>query len=372
MLSVGGDSTESHDTKVSHTTIRKFIYNEEKLDFPAQQLYNDYLCRVPLSNIHLTNWNLPKSFFDLIAAKGAYTRSLHLNYTIGISLQRLDVIRNLQMLNVLHMRGTIDIDVEVARVLSCWSRIYELDISENTICPKALSTLLSRLTILKTLYCEKCRGIDDFQMQAIANCIQKHRKLTRLFFTQNSDFSDEGVLAVLTVGNNLLKEVDLSGSTSITSLSLAGLRKRMSVLTHLNISNIRNIGQSVFEWISEGCLFVAELNLHKSPSIDDPGLIAISKRLRHLKTLILSNCVNITDQGVVGFCSNFEGALTGLDISGCVKCGGPAALAISGICSKFTSLKVNCLSQIPSEGMQAIWSQIPEIEVFEMCADLRR
>jgi hypothetical protein len=373
MATIGGDSSTNYEVdKEVHTSLRKFLYNEENLPFPKQQVYNDYLGKVPLSNINLTNWTLNKTCFDLLVSKGAYTRSLFMNNAVGVTSQRLEMLKNMPVLNVVHMRGTLVIDVEVARILSNYIRLYELDISECTIEPKALSILLSRLTILKTLYCEKCRGIDDFQMQAIANCITKHRKLTRLYLAQNSDFSDEGVLAVLAVGNTLLKDFDISGSTSITSLSIAGLRKRMATLNTLNLSNIRNLGQSVFEWISEGCIFVTVLNLHKSSALDDAGLTAIGRRLRHLKTLIISNCFNITDTGVAGFCSNFEGRLHELDISGCVQCGGPGALAISGICSSFTTLKVNCLSQIPADGMRAIWKQLPKIEVFEMSADLRR
>ena len=372
MLSKDGDSTASDRNKASLTATKKFIYNVESLTFPEQQLYNDYLCEVFLTNLDVTNWTLSKNFFEMVAAKGAYTRSLKMNYAIGISIQSLEIFRSLQMVNVVHMRGTIVVDVEVARIMSAWTRIYELDVSECTIGPKAFSTLLTRLTMLKTLYCEKCRGIDDFSMQAIANCVQKHRKLTRLYMSQNSHFSDEGILAVLTAGSTLLKDVDLSGSTSITSLAMAGLRQRMSNLSTLNISNIRNLGQSVYEWLSEGCLFVTELNLHKSTSLDDPGLVAISRRLRHLRTFIMSSCLNISDEGITGFCSNFEGSLTSLDISGCVKCGGPSALALSGICEKFKTLKVNCLSQVPAEGVRAIWMRLPEIEVFEMCADLRR
>lgn len=372
MTTIRDESINSEAEKEVHTSLRKFMYDADNLPFPKQHIYSDYLGKVPLRNINLTNWTISKACFDLLMEKGMYTRSLLLNHAVGITVQRLEMIKTMPALNVLHMRGTIVINIEVARILSNYTRLYELDLSECTIEPKALSTLLSRLSILKTLYCVKCRGIDDFQMQAIANCITKHRKLTRLYLAQNSDFSDEGVLAVLTVGNTLLKDFDISGSTSITSLSIAGLRKRMSTLDTLNVSNIRNLGQSVFEWISEGCLFVTVLNLHKSSALDDPGLIAIGRRLRFLKTLILSNCFSITDIGIAGFCSIFEGSLSELDISGCVQCGGPGALAISGISTTFTSLKVNCLSQIPGEGMKAIWRQLPVIEVFEMSADLRR
>jgi hypothetical protein len=347
------------------------------LEFPLESLYHDMKQCLPKLSIDLTNFNLTKYFWNFLSSNFAHSRELFLSHSYSFNLQKLQQIQHFGMLSILHLQGALTITVEVAFVLASYSRLIELDLSENQIEPKALMTLLPRLTILRKLICQRCSGLDDFSMQAIAVCVQQHRKLAHIDLMNVSSFSDEGALALFTISMNVLQEINLSGCNSLTSLTMTAFRKRMSVLKRLDLSAIRHLGPSAFELISEGCLFVTHLDLSHNPSLEDAGLTLIGKRCHHLHTLNLNHCVNISDEGIAGFVANhiednMKPTLCQLDISGCVKCSASTGYTLSRIGSSLVNLKLNCLSQITAPAMKALWERLDHLQNFEMSADLRR
>jgi hypothetical protein len=373
--------------------IRKFIYDEFAptdhttnngngssaltVEFPLQSLYHDLKQCHPKHSLDLTNFNLTKHFFNFFASHCAHSRELILSHTYNLNLSKLTQIQHFGMLSLLHLQGSITLTVEVAFVIASFSRLVELNISENEIQPKALMTLLPRLSILRTLICQKCTGLDDFSMQAIAVAVQQHRHLLHLDLSHVISFSDEGALALFTISMNILQDINLSGCNSLTSLTMTAFRKRMSVLKKLNLSAIRHLGPSAFELLSEGCLFVTHLDLSHNPSLEDTGLTLIGKRCHHLVTLNLNHCINISDDGVTGFVDNhlednMKPTLTQLDLSGCVKCSAGTGYTLSRLGSSLVTLKLNCLSQITAPSMKALWERLNHLENFEMSADLRR
>jgi hypothetical protein len=331
----------------------------------------------PKSSLDLSSFTLTKQLFDLLAKDFTHCTSLFFSHSYGLTIQRMESLRYFNSLKILHLQGAITISVELAFIIAGYPRLIELDLSENVIEPKALMTMLPRLSSLKRLICKKCGGLDDFSMQAIAVCVQQHRKLTHLDLSNVCSFTDEGALALFTISMNILEDINLSGCNSLTTLTMTAFRKRMSVLKRLNLSGIRQISQSAFELISEGCLFVITLDLSHNSTLDDAGLTLIGKRFHHIQTLNLNHCVNITDEGVKGLIDfqvedGAKPTLTQLDLSGCVRCGAGTGVALSRIGSSLSTLKLNCLSQITSVSMKSLWERLTYLQNFEMCADLRR
>jgi hypothetical protein len=360
---------------------RSYLYDLETIErnFPFDCLYLDQRQTKPNLSLNLSNFFLNKQVFDVLGHDFAHCRQLFLNYTVGLSLQRLELIKHFGMLSILHLKGSIVINVEVGVIIGGYTRLHELDISECRIESKALMTMLSRLTILKILICNACENLDDFSLQAIAFCIVTHRHLSTISLTHCSSFSDEGTLGLLTAAPHLLHSIDLSYSTGITSLTLTGFRKRMTQLRNLSLSNLPNNSQTLcssFQWVAEGCPNLLTLDLSNNSYIDDSCLILIGKRCTSLRSLNLSQCSSITDDGIVGFVDGFledkKACLQQFDLSGCVRCSAPTGFAVSRLAKGLKQLKLNCLSQLTAPSMKAIWEHVERLEVFEMSADLRR
>jgi len=144
----------------------------------------------------------------------------------------------------------------------------------------------------------------------------------------------------------------------------------MTVLETLDINTL-NVSVSAFEWIQEGCLYLLNLDLSKNLELDDTTLTQIGRKCKRLEKLSIARCNKISDLGITGFVREFEGKLKKFDMSGCVLCGVESALALSKICSEFTELKLNGLSQISAESLKAIWVSCSKLIKFEMCAELR-
>jgi hypothetical protein len=355
------------------TVLKKYHYNEEDVEFPVDMLYKDALCLFPHEKLILDKWALPKNAFDTLRKDFPLDLVfLSLNKSLGVTASRLDVLPTLKCINILHLKGTITIDVATASLIGRLSRVYELDISENKVEPKAFHHIFSRLQMLKYLYCNKCKGIDDFSLQTVADNVAKFRKLSHIYMADNHDYSDEGMLALITVGPNIIIELDISGSNSLTTLSMAGVRKQMSSLRMLNLSNVRGSGQTAYEFIAEGCVFLTELDIHKSATLNDAALILIGRKCIILRKLNVADCVNVTDIGIQGFVQEFRGHLHSINISGCVQCGGPGAFALSTASQVIASIKLNCLSMVTTASMKALWKKLPILEEFEMSADIRR
>lgn len=370
MFSLGSHITPSQK---KCTVLKKYIYLEEDVTFPLDILYKDMLCLFPREKLSLDKWCVPKTAFEILRKEfPAYLLSLSLNKSLGITLSRLEAFPSLKNVGVLHLKGVVTIDVPNASLIGRMSKVYDLDISESKVEAKAFHHIFSRLQMLKYLHCNKCKGIDDFSLQTVANNMAKFRKLSHIYMSDNHDYSDEGMLALITVGPNVLIELDISGSTSLTTLSMAGVRKKMNSLRLLNLSNVRGSGQSAFEFIAEGCVFLTDLDIHKSSTLDDAALVLIGRKCSILKRINVSDCFNVTDVGVQGFVQEFQGHLQHINISGCVKCGGPAAFALSTASQEITVMKLNCLSMITMASVKALWQKVPLLEEFEMSADIRR
>ena len=370
MISLGSRITPSQK---KCTVLKKYCYNEDDVVFPVDMLYKDGLCWFAQEKLVLDKWSLPKNAFDTLRKDFPLDLvNLSLNKCLGVTSSRIEVFPSLKHLNILHLKGTITIDVPTASLIGRLYRVYELDISENKVEPKAFHHIFSRLNMLKYLHCNKCKGIDDFSLQTIADNVSKFRKLSHIYMAENHDYSDEGMLAIITVGPNIIIELDISGSNSLTTLSMAGVRKKMSSLRMLNLSNVRGSGQTAYEFIAEGCVFLTELDIHKSSTLNDAALILIGRKCNILKKFNIADCFNVTDIGIQGFFEAFQGHLQAFNISGCVKCGGPAAFALSKATKMLTSMKMNCLSMVTTASMKAFWKSLTILEEFEMSADIRR
>lgn len=223
---------------------------------------------------------------------------------------------------------------------------------------------------LKKLHMRNCTGLDDFCCQALSKLVQRFRKLEYVDLAGTSSFSDEGALVFLNSGTNIFIHLDFTGCRNMTSLAMSAFRNKMSVLHTLEISHML-ISQSSFEFLSEGCRWLRNINLSKNHELDDEALLLIGKRMPFLQRLNLSSCLKITDIGISSYFENTEAKLQALDISGCMHCGPPTGFAISTRATELLELRMNGLAMLTTESLRAIWDHAKKLIKFEMSAELR-
>eukprot|EP01037_Dinobryon_pediforme_P019712 gene19712-20178_t len=114
----------------------------------------------------------------------------------------------------------------------------------------------------------------------------------------------------------------------------------MSSLTTLNISSLaayggtaddprEGMGQSAYEWIAEGCRSLVSLDMSNSMQLNNVALIKIGQHCKYIARLNLSKCLQIDDEGIIGFMTVFTGALTHLDLTGNINCTSASVSAIA-------------------------------------------
>jgi hypothetical protein len=271
------------------------IANDEMhLSIPKKLFFDDFLFQHPKAHIDVSGWYLCAEVFKLLRINGKAINSLSVSDCKGFVSSDIECLRGcLHALNVFSMRNTVDLGVDVAKVFVSWTKLSELDISgckvESNVC-KIICQSCSRLT---KLVCQKCPGLDDFQLQAIGEGMGRHRTLTYLDLSHNRDFGDEGVIAVTNSGLFVIKHLILTNCTNVSSLALAGLRKRMPNLEYLDVSSML-LDQSPFEWIAEGCLFLKSLDLKRSANLDDVALSGIGSRCNLLEKFNISFCTQVS------------------------------------------------------------------------------
>ena len=348
-----------------------FAFKEADCRFPLKMLYKDYLYTTPRTELHMPGWYLPDAAFDAIATHSKVVRSICMD-NCKFNAGMLDKLRGLPRLQSFSMAGVCDLDTDAVRVFASWPSLTELNISDNRVDVSVFRFLSQNLKRLKSLRVCRCRGLNDFCLQELAHAITRFRFLRELDFTECADFTDEGVLMLLNAGPNVLTSLNFHRCKCITSLSIAGLRKRMSVLEKLDVSQI-TLTQSAFEWIGEGCRMLRVLDCTRCGDLDDVSMPIIGARCPCLEELNVSKCAKITDIGFCGFFNSFEGkGLRKLNLNDCIKCTDPSMIALSQRCAAVLEvLRMNGLSQVTAAAVNAVWAACRKLTRFEMSCELK-
>eukprot|EP01033_Poteriospumella_lacustris_P007676 gene7676-5518_t len=330
--------------------------------------------------IDLSGWKLETEFFRHFSSpQFDALYGLCLDHCTGFTLDHLRLLRGHKGLKRLSLMGmTVTIDREVDEILASLRSLVFLNVSECTVdnTNTSLLALSQSCSMLKTLLMTKTKGVDNYVLNNLAGCIERFRSLQVIDLTGSPDFSDEGLLVLIQASGSILTELRIDHCRQLTTLSLASLRGRMSALQVLGISYLL-IGQTAYEWITEGCRSLTSLNLSKASEMSDEILIKIGRWCRQLQHVNLSNCGQITDGGIVGFFGKFDGALVSLDLSGCVACSEDSMNAItshSNTIRTLHTLKLNGLSHISGPRLVAFWNKTlvdGDLRAFEMSCSLK-
>ena len=164
-----------------------------------------------------------------------------------------------------------------------------------------------------------------------------------------------------------LEEVNLSGCNGISDTGFSVIGRYLSNLRILKLSGC-NILQDAIAQIFEGCKLLEEINLSYSTMISDTELKILSKHCHLLRVLILIECHQVSDIGILSVsqgCKNLE--MIKLKRSSLLfKITDVALLALSERCSKLKNINLSGCDMITDVGISWLLQGCPQLESINL------
>jgi hypothetical protein len=364
-------STSPTSKVLSNIWQTEFVFDAQMIRTPKKICFMDYQCLKPLEIIDLRGWRVNSDLFELMhTSNKEVLKELYLDHTVELTADRLESIRGAPKLRILSLQSTITVNAQFGKLMGSFPSLTELDVSDCPVEYPGIEFMSTTCQKLRKLTMCNNRGLDDICLLNIATWVQRFRQLSHVYFRKCEHFTDDGVLEFLAVCQPLIRTLSFESCRKLTSLSLAGLRKPMKLLESLDISGML-LGQTPFEWLSEGCIKLKCLNVSRSAEFDDESLIRIAKQCPLIEDLNLSKCVKVSDAGIVGFMELFEGSLSRLDMSLCILCGSKSVLAIAAHAQSLLEIKLSGLSQVTAPALVQLWKNASKLNRFDMIVELR-
>eukprot|EP01031_Cornospumella_fuschlensis_P043005 gene43005-52559_t len=270
------------------------------------------MCTKPLINVDLKNWVLSLELFKVLSTQHTNMTSLCLDHTLNLTVDMFRQLRgheSIKKLSINNVACTIDRDV--ISVLASMKSLMHLKMTHNTVVSDVFQILATNCSALRSINLSHCKGIDDFSLYALGQLIERFRALDSVDLSYCADFTDEGVVSLLTAGRFILKEIKLSGCLQITNLSLAGFRNKLAQLKLVDLEAMHP-SITAYEYLTEGARNITHLNIGNNEFLDDNTLVLLGKHCKLIEKLFLNSCLSISDEGVVGF---FAGYMDMLDLA---------------------------------------------------------
>ena len=344
-----------------------FVYDIKQLTFPVSLLYEDeFLQTIPRRTHHLAGWKIPSKIFTILFQMTPGIVELDIDFCI-FTVEGLASLKGCKTLNKVSMRNTILIDKRVSNLITSWTALHTLDISENAVQLIAFQQMSFSCKALKVIFCESCAGLDDLCLTRLGDLAQRHKTLTEIYLDSCKGFTDEGLLSLMAGACPYITTLSFA-HTNCTTLSMAAFSKKNTSLRCLNISSLK-LSSSAFEYIAVGLPQLCTLDMSHSPFLDDLSLLTIAQKCRFLTHLNISHCTALTDQGMQKIFLEMSKTLRVLNLSEVVTVGSLAANGLSTLIH-LTSLKMNGLSQISSQALRQLLTSLTKLKHFSLNVEL--
>jgi hypothetical protein len=364
-------------SSVSSSLSFPFLFNENSsVELPKNLLYSDYLYQYPLSRLDLHGYRLSKHIFQYLSSSTFLIISLNLDNCVNLEKEFLHALKSKLSLRLLSLENQpYEFDRSLLNTITSCTSLIRLNLKKNRFSLDAFATTehITRFTSLKSLNLSYCTGVTDNALVSLSYLIRQSRNLEILDLSESSPFVDEAVIEVIQSGGNILKELYLNNCRQLTSLALSGLNHKMDTLKLLSITNL-HLTTSVFSWIGIGCRrSLSSLILSSNAVLDNASLTLLGKSCQHLTSLDISNCLSISDEGIVGFFDSFLGSLSYLNLNNNSLCGNKTihCLCHERQSSSLKELHCNSLSKITDETLSRFLSSASSLTIFEMSCELK-
>ncbi|XP_041006055.1 EIN3-binding F-box protein 1-like [Juglans microcarpa x Juglans regia] len=221
---------------------------------------------------------------------------------------------------------------------------------------------------LASLTVTSCRGITDVSLEAIGKgCINlKQMCLRKCCFVSNNGLiafakaagsleslqleecnriTQLGIIGALSNCGTKLKSLTLVKCMGITDMAMGfPVLSPCTSLRSLSIRNCPGFGTASLAMVGKLCPQIQHLDLSGLHGITDSGLLPLLESCEAgLAKVILSNCLNLTDEVILALTRLHGGTLELLNLEGCRKITDASLLAISENCLLLNDLDVsNC------------------------------
>lgn len=222
-----------------------------------------------------------------------------------------------------------------------------------------LSFLAKNLVKLRTLDLVNCNRLTDCALTAMCCSIPSMHQLERLSLGSCSSIADHGVQQLSRLSH--LTHLDLSNCRQLTDNALLWMGK-LPKLASLNLLRCSRITDAGVAYLEDLCDSLKTLNLSSCREISDEGLRSIGK-LTKLETLSLWYCCKITDKGL-HYLSNMEDIVS-IDLANCKELTDDG-LEIFKYFWRLTSLDLGNCSKLTDDGMAKLSKHLPHLSTLNI------
>ncbi|XP_054164008.1 F-box/LRR-repeat protein 14-like [Oppia nitens] len=244
-----------------------------------------------------------------------------------------------------------------------------LDLSGcSNITNAGLLHLSKSLKRLKYLNLRSCRNISDTGIGHISGSTQQTESIGAGILTleflglQDCQKICDDSLRYIASKLHKLKSINLSFCSTITDYGLKHLSSMFS-LREINLRSCDNITDTGLAHLCDGTarqLQVLDVSF-SSDKIGDQGLVHISQKLIHLKSLSLNACSGVTDEGLIKIARTLTG-LQVLNLGQCNKVTDKGLCAVGQHLVNLTHIDLYGCSRITTVGLEKIM-QLPNLNL---------
>lgn len=240
------------------------------------------------------------------------------------------------------MAGGACISRDVAGIIPTTSSVRQLTIDQSDVTDEDMAVIAPACPNLRNLGVEKCRGITD----ASLSLLNKHCGALRILRVACCPYvTSDGIIA-LSSGYSQLEELDLS-ELGIGDNALNALAEHCTGLKKLMLNNCTNAGDEGIIRIVTSCRSIEHLSLINL-RISDNCLAMIGAHCADLDTIYLSDCNLITNDGIIQIALCVR--LQELYLNRCVNVCDTALEAFSACCYLRVAEFENC-TKLTSDGL---------------------
>lgn len=294
--------------------------------------------------------NISDASLLLVARKCKLLKRLSLVKLSGISYRGLSqLLKSCPLLEEIDLSGCTEIETpsvqEIAR--NC----PKLKIINLTNCRKVSDIGLQEIALacpdIHTIIVRGCHQLTDSAFQFIG------KKMKVFDLLECVKITDKSIVNIAKHSRGNLKELKLPGK-GITNLGLDAIYTYCKELTTLSLDNADAIQDEVVSRFLNSCQKITNLSLASCRNITDEAFVNLEKPLNLLKTLNLSHCLNIHDESIDAITTHCPGLknvnLSYADISN------EALAYLSKRCRQLKSLDITICRKITDEGISALSS----------------
>ena len=242
----------------------------------------------------------------------------------------------------------------------------KLQVLDLTFCTTLTDDAISRISFfckrLKYLDISLCYKITDDSMASL----QDIENLEGVVISGCNKVTDEGIEKLLKQSKvTTLRFVDLSWCRKLTSHCLINGVSYLENLTSIILINCENIDDDGVICISENCTKLKVFEVENCTKLTDNSLVSMSTHCSHLTILNLDCIENITDKGVFSLCKNCtELKILELEDAQCITTNGFGF--ISTFCKNMVSLSLNGCSQITERCVEDIALNCVSLQLLDI------